>query len=335
MGGESFQNLLTDEDRHAHLHKLLAHRFKAHEQIQLPSLEHYNILGADEGLQSVGREMCRQLGFKPNGLKIHYGNEPLGSGYQVDYPSKTLLIDPQLKKHPYSSGAELVLAVTAFVLEYFSREAPDRAFIEYATIETGMGLWVVNALRPQLTFKQKIYHLLDTSWFHSEGIQLVAYSPKQYVERFVSFTHGNHITIDAYLPHVLSRVRYLFPDFVLSHSARYLPEAAVTLQHKRSANLLWVKVTLVALIMTSGIVFGVYALNNEPTPVNPEIARQHKIAAELKKSYADCQDQASRQQSTYDPNDLFMTRQIDNTKTRCESLRNQYNYAVDQYNKLR
>jgi hypothetical protein len=335
MGGESFQQLLTDDDRRAHLHTLLAHRFKAHEQIQLPTLEQYNNLHSDEGLKAAGYEMCRQLGFKPSGLKIHYGEDLLQSGFSVTHTSKTILISPLFKQHPYACGAELVLAVVSYVLEHLAHRLPDRDFTEFATIESGLGLWIVNALRPQLSLRQKIFHLLDSSWFHSEGIQLVAYSPKQYVERFVSYTHENHITADTYLPYVLPRVRYLFPEFILSQSARHLPEATVSLHHKRSANLLWLKIILISLITACGISLGVYISASQPDQVNPEIERRHQIAQDLKKSYDECQNEASKQQSTFDPNDLFLTRQVDDTKTRCESLRNQYNYAVDQYQKLR
>jgi len=275
--------------------------------------------------------MCRQLGFKPNGLTVQYGKASIRTGYVVDHDSKTILIDPKLKQHPYSSGAELALAITAYVLSHLSHETPDKGFTEFATIETGLGVWVINALRPRLSWRQKLYHLIDSSWFHSDGIQLDAYSPRQYVERFVALAHEKHIATDTYLPHVLSQVRYLFPQFVQTQSERYLPDARAVLRHRRSANLLWVKAILIALIIASGIVLGILALSSSPEPVNPEIARQQRIAHELKEAYTKCQNEASKQQSMYDPNDLFLTRQIDDTKTRCESLRNQYNYAVDQY----
>jgi hypothetical protein len=334
MGGE-FRQLLTDEDRRAYLHKLLAHRFKAHEQVQLPTLDQYDSISSDEGLGSIGREMCRQLGFKPSGLTIRFSDSSLPSGYRISHDSKTILIDPKLKQHPYSSGAELALAVTAYALEHLSHISPDRAFTEFATIETGLGLWIINALRPRLGLKEKIYHLIDSSWFHNDGIQLEAYSPRQYVERFVSFTHENHVTVDTYLPHVVRPVRYLFPKFVLSQSSRYLPAATLALRHKHSADLLWVKVILVALILSGSVVLGVYALASQQAPVNPAIERSKQNALHLKKAYIECQNDASDQQSKYDPNDLFLTRQVDDTKTRCESLRNQYNYAVDQYQNLR
>ena len=179
MGGESFQQLLTDDDRRAYLHKLLGHRFKAHEQIQLPTLDQYNSLGSNEGLQTVGYEICRQLGFKPSGLRIRYSETSLSSGYAVDYASKIILINPHFKQHPYSSGAELALAITTYALQYLSHEVPDRAFAEFATIETGLGLWIVNALRPRLSLRQKIYHIIDSSWFHGEGVQAVSGEVRQ------------------------------------------------------------------------------------------------------------------------------------------------------------
>lgn len=334
MGGE-FRQLLTDDDRQAYLRRLLGHRFKAHEQILLPTLDQYNSLVTNDGLQVVGYEMCRQLGFKPNGLKIRYSDTSLRTGSLIDHSSKTILINPQFKQHPYSSGAELALAVTAYAAEHLSHETPDRSFLEFATVETGLGLWIINALRPRMSLRQAIYHMIDSSWFHSDGIQLETYNPRQYVERFVSFTHEHRIASDTYLPHVLGRVRYLLPTFVQQQSSLHLPEASVTLAHQKSANLLWAKVLMIALIITSGVVFGIYALSNRPAPVNPEQERLQKSISELKQSYEKCLQEAAEQQNTYDPNDLFLTRQIDETKSRCESLRNQYNYTIDEYRQLR
>jgi hypothetical protein len=330
MGGRN-QQLLTDDDRRAYLHELLGHRLKSTERLQLPTLESYNFISTDSGLKTVAYEMCRQIGFKPGGLKVQYASKPLLAGYVVDQDTKTILIDPQLSRHVYSCGAVLAMAVVTYAVEHFSHQKADRPFIEFVTIETGLGLWIINALRPRISLRQKLYHIIDTSWFHKEGILMEAYSQRQYVERVVSFAHENHIDVDSYLPHVLERVRYLFPSFTLNQSHRYLPEAPSALVHKKAANQLWVKVILIVLIAASGIVFGVYALVSRQAPVNPEIERLHRQVNKLKKSYEDCQQEVSKQQSTYDPNDLFMTRQIDDTKSRCESLRNKYNYTLDQY----
>lgn len=330
MAGE-FQQLLTDDDRRAHLHKLLGHRLKAAGKLQLPTLAHYQHMGTDDGLRTAGYDMCRQIGFKPNGLKIKYGTVALVDGYAIDRQNKTVVIDPQLALHPYHAGATLAMGTLAYVVGHVGDGAPSKSFVEFATIEAGLGLWLVNALKPRVSIRQKLYHLIDSSWFHSEGIQLVSYSQRQYVERVASFAHENRIAADTYLPHVLRRVRYLFPAFILAQSQRHLPEAPATLIHRKSANQLWLKVLLVALILTSGVIFGTYIIATRPAPTNPEIEELQKSISELKRAYESCKNTASQQQSTYDPNDLFLTRQIDETKSRCESLRNQYNYTVDQY----
>ena len=254
MGGES-QQLLTDGDRRAHLHDLLGHRMIATQRLLLPTLAQYNNLGSNSGLRTAAYDMCRQIGFKPGGLTIKYAGKTLVTGYQVDSNAKTILIDPQLATHPYSCGAIIALAVVAYAIEHFGHEVPTRSFTEFATVETGLGLWIVNALRPRLSLRQKLYHNIDTSWFHKDGIQLESYSNRQYVERVISFAHENHVAADTYLPYVLNRVRYLLPEFVLSQSNRYLPESPVSLAHRKSANILWAKVLLIALIVTSGVVF--------------------------------------------------------------------------------
>lgn len=326
--------LLTDDERRAKLDTLLAHRFTERGQLQLPNTQNYNSLSTDKGLQAVGVEMCRWLGLKPNGLKIQFTNDRAAPSYTYNVKDKTISIRNQYVHHPYTVGGLLALATISYFIERYDHQTPDRPLIEFATIETGLSLWILNALRPKLNFRQKMYHLLDSAWFHADGLQLSHYSPSQYAERTALYARDNRISEETYIPHVLKRCQYLLPNFTVKKVMRHLQESNASIRNKKAANMLWAKIVLTASIIAAGVTLGIYAHTIRPTiDSTAQVAARDNIFS-LKSAYNTCITEAFRQQNTHDPNDLFMTRQVDAKKAECESRRNEYNYAVDQYESI-
>lgn len=332
MGGTTdYQQLLTDEARRAHIHALFGHRFTMQGKLQLPQLAAYNRLGTAEGLSELGTQICRWLGLKPNGLHIQFADKYSPAGYSIDIKAKQILVDAGYRKHPYSCGAVLALALTAYAITKASKEEPDQDLTELATIELGIGLWIVNALAPKISRYRQVYHLIDSSWHGKETVSLSAFSNAQYIEAVVQYAHENRIAADEYLPHIPKRSQLLIPEFTRKQSSRYLPETRMAHQHKKAARIFWIKVGLASLVIASGLSLAIYAASINTAQSDPRIQEQLRTIETLRTQYTDCQSEASKQQSDYDPNDLFLTRQVDATKARCESLRNQYNYAIDQY----
>lgn len=330
MGGTNYQSLLTDEGRRVHLRKVLDHRFTRQGKLSLPSLTDYNKLDTDEGLQTVGTELCRWIGLKPDGLQMRFTKSPLTHGFSVDTHEKSIYIQDNFRRHPYSCGALLVFAVIAYTMQKLDHASPDTAFIECAAIELGFGAWVINSLSPNIRWHRRIYHVIDSSWYQAETLHLQNYTNTHYVQLFLQYTRDNRISADTFLPHILKQCRYLFPEFVRTQSVRSLPESNMTLEHKNSARMLWIKLSAVSAIIALSVLLSVYVLSSTGQ-ADTSHASKVLAAEELRKQYGDCQAEAAEKQSSYDPNDLFMTRQVDAIKSRCESLRNQYNYAVDQY----
>jgi hypothetical protein len=335
MGGTTnYQQLLTDDARRAYLKALFGHRFTMQGKLQLPALSHYNEIITDDGLSIVGIEICRWIGIKPNGLRIAFSPERLSTGYYIDVQTKRIFIDSAYRKHPYSCAALLALALTSYAITKAGHIEPGKDMIEFTTIELGLGLWIINALAPKIKRYQKLYHLINTSWHDREVISLHAFGSTQYVEAVVKYAHENRIAADEYLPHILRRSQQLIPAFPRTQSNRYLPESVITRSHKKAARLFWIKVSLAALVIACACSLAIYAASFTAKSTNPKAQEQLRTIESLRSQYSGCQQEASKQQSTYDPNDLFMTRQVDATKARCESLRNQYNYAIDQYQAL-
>ena len=331
MGGKTKSTvLLTDEERKAKLDGLLGHRFTERGKLQLPATHVYNELEADSGVQDFAIEICRWLGFKPNGLSVSYGITEGHHDYRVDTTLKKITIHARYKHHPYTVAGLIVFAILAYITTHHDHVEPDTAFIEYASIETGLGLWIMNALQPRLHTYEKIYHFLDSAWFYNEGFRLVNYQPEQYASRVIAYAREHRIADDAYVRHILPRCRHLLPKTLTIQHPHYLPESNASIQGRKSARKLWIKLSLIASIIAVGIglgiwVFGQSRINNDTTTSAALMDIQIR-----KQKYETCIETASKLQSTYDPNDLFLTRQVDSKKAECESLRNEYNYAVDQ-----
>ncbi len=329
MGGIEYQQLLTDDEKRAYLHEVFGHRFTHQGKLQLPELDQYNSLYTNEGLQHVGTAMCRWIGLRVSGLTFQFSDE--AHTFEVDLKSKSIFIHSSFKKHPYSCGAILALAVITYALQKANHATSDVATVEFASVELGLGLWIVNALQPEIKRSHKIYHIVSTSWDQREFITLQNYSAQSYADSVIRFAHENRIPAEDYLPYVPRRCRHLLPELITSHSERYLPETNATLSHKKTVRVFWAKIVLFGLVIASSISLAIYITISHQSIDTTARDQQASTIESLRGKYNDCLKEASRQQSTYDPNDLFMTRQVDATKARCESLRNQYNYAIDQY----
>lgn len=329
MGGTEYQQLLTDDEKRAYLHEIFGHRFTHQGKLQLPELDQYNSIHTNEGLQQVGIAMCRWIGLRVSGLTFQFSDSV--HRFDVDLKSKSILVHSSFKKHPYSCGAILALTVITYALQKTGHEATNDATTEFGSIELGLGLWVVNALYPDIKHTHKIYHILNAAWDQREFVTLQNYSAQSYANSVIKFAHDNRIPAEDYLPYIPKRCRHLLPELITSHSERYLPETNAALNHKKSVRLFWTKIALVALVLASSISLAVYIGATQQSTDTAARDQQISKIDSLRSKYNDCEQEASHQQSTYDPNDLFMTRQVDATKARCESLRNQYNYAIDQY----
>jgi hypothetical protein len=318
--------LLTDGERAAKLEFLLADKLAERGKLQLPQTRQYNQLNNDAGLLVVAKDMCRWLGTKPHGLHVRYSKTS-----DVTISENTISIDQRYADHPYAAGALLAIGVLMYYVERYDHAVPERSFIEYASLHTGLSLWVLNALQPRPSLAEKLYHAIDGRWFYTQGLQLEHYTAKQYAEQLVAYAHSNRIGPDTYLPGVNQQSAHLLPLFTLQASRRRLTDPEQILHHRSMAKQLWLKVSLIALIFAVMTTVLTYSITQRATGVSDVQRRDETSLKIMKQNFESCLQKVSDKQSTYDPNDLFMTRQIDASKAHCSSLRNEYNYALDQY----
>ena|ERR1700741_4192332 len=322
--------LVTDAERTTKLHDLLGSRFTNHGQLLLPTFRQYEDLHDDEGLTKLVKDMCRWLGYKPRTLECIFGKTDQHAYYVVTDTS--IVIHEDFKEHPLVTGGIVACAVLRFVLQHHHFESNAR-FIEVATIETGLSLWMINAFQPKHNRRERFYHMLDGSWLQLEGLQLQAMSIGEYLRLFSIFTTANHLFPEDYGRAVSKRNIHLLPTTPSTQKIIPLTEPSATLAHRHEANGLWARILLLSLIAAAVVVFGFFIWGHRSHPISAEQTRDADAVRVIKASLDSCIKEASDKQSNYDPNDLFMTRQIDATKVRCESLRNQYNEALDHYEK--
>jgi hypothetical protein len=320
--------LVTEDENVAKLHQLLGSRFTNHGQLLLPTFRQYEALSNDEGLQALAKDICRWLGYKPRSLHVMFGETAATAYFSVT--TDTITINKQFMDHPLVTGGILAFAVTQFVMQHH-HYTPNDKFIEVASIETGLGILIINALKPRLSRSEKFYHMLDGSWLQLEGLRLQSMTDGEYLRAFSIFATTHRLFPEDYGRSVTKRALHLLPSTPSTTKIIPLPDPSALISHQQNAKNLWIRICLLSATAAAIVLFGFILLSHPTKSVSFEQTRDSESLRIIKTSLNDCIEQASEQQSTYDPNDLFMTRQIDATKTRCESLRNQYNDALSLY----
>ena len=318
--------LVTDTERVAKLRELLGHRFTNQGQLLVPTFRQYEALDNDDGLLLLAKEICRWIGYKPHVLTVTYRQHESQSIVTKD----TISINQDFRDHPLATGGILVLATLRFIFAQ-KHYIPDERFIEVASIETGLGLWIMNSFPHIRSHRERLYHMLDGAWLQLEGVQLQAMTTAEYVRQFGIFTSQNRLFPEDYTKGITSRNRYVVPTHPSGSPLVFLPEPSATKQHIKKANAAWIRIFLIALIASTGFVFSIFLWTHRSTQVSTDQLNAKRSLQVIKESLTKCINQASDQQNTADPNDLFATRRIDAIKSRCESLRNQYNDELDSY----
>ncbi len=189
MKGEVLQGqpLLTDDELRAHLSATLKSGFVEHGNMFLPTTAQYNELHTNYGLHAVFIDMCRWLGLKPTQITVAFSGpkHPIGDLYK----DGIVTIDAQCRDYPYATGAFLAFAVLMYYHDHYTGQVPSMDFVEFASIETGLGLWVINGLRPKAKHHRTVYHTIKGLWLHADGLGLERYSSELYAHNVAQYAH--------------------------------------------------------------------------------------------------------------------------------------------------
>lgn len=332
-GEDTTEPLLTDGEKHAALQRMLGSRYTNNGKLYLPTTLIYNSVDTDEGITALALNIFRWLGIKPRKLSVYYSDKvTLEQMYIVS--EVAIALPKTYSEHPYMAGAAVVMGVLKYSLGRGDKNHVDVGFLEFASIHTGLGLWVLNALPPKTGFGTRMYHLTDGGWYRIEGLKLHAFSAYQYAEHIAQYAHSNRLLAEEYLPSVSKHVRHLLPEHTTKHTSRELVDPQKVYAHEKSVRTMWARITLTSSIIAVITLTAAYIYaKREPEITNEQLQEEYSLLV-LKKSYESCEKQANEKRNQYNPNDIFLNRHVDATESRCESLRNQYNHAIDQYNQL-
>jgi hypothetical protein len=324
------QVLLTNDERRAHIQDVFGHRLLKAGKFLLPTTLSYNSLVTDSGLQDVLIQICRWLGVKPNGLTAIYSD----TTPENDVDHMIIHIATSTRNNPFLVGSDLCMAVLSHAMSRHSSDTVDKDILELATIETGLGLWIVNGLAPKQSHFQNVYHVLSGDWQYSQGISLTTFQNAQYAHAVAEWAHINRIAPEEYLPHIRSSNRHLLPSHLVESGLPSLPEPSVIHARHHMSRMFWVKLFLIVTIVALITLGALYAWSLRNPAISAKQLEEEQSLQILKRSYKACVLKATGQRDTYDPNDLLLERQIEATQSRCESLRNEYNHALDQYHTI-
>lgn len=318
------QTLLTDGELRDQLTATLRSGFTQHGNISVPTTAQYNLLATDQGLQSVFNDICRWLGAKPSGVTAAYSTDqtaPL-------YAHNSVLIPAYHQAQPYAAGALLVFAALQYYCDRYTHNIPGQEFIEFASIETGLGLWVLNGLPPKPKPYHGLYHIYADHHAHRSGVTLQRYTAQLYAHQVAAYAHNNHVLPEQYLGGISPTHTYMLPHVVTHTTTKTLPQPWAITEHHKTIKRLWIRCIVIASIFAASITVGVLLYANTRPIITDEQVQSQQMLLIKKASLDACLTKAAEQQNTFDPNDFALTRQIDATKSRCESLRNEYNFAL-------
>lgn len=326
---------LTVDDQRQAVRHALGRYFDQQNSLYLPTTDTYNSLHTDEGVLELGNALYRWLGVKPRNLRIHFSDQPSSL-----FPAKSkgvIEVPVEFRNFPYLTAA----AVTFGTLRHFlcdrHRLAYSDQLLEIASIETGFGVLVLNALVAPHSKHQQMHHLLSGHHHQISTEHLRTITNNDYALLFDDFCQTHELTRGSFDFALHDKARALLrrdDSRLLSLQAPFEQPAAMKL-HQQAARKRWLALSLIAITTSLVGVIVTYTMYQRPYTPSYEVIAKYEQLSVLHKAYNTCADQAKKQQddpATHD--DIFLQRQLDGVLLRCQSLKNQYNYEVDNYNSL-
>lgn len=319
--------LLTGEQHRERVRKSLGSRFSHHGQIFEPTEVFYQTVLSDSDLKHQYTQLCRWLGVPKTSLKVRFA-----SAAPTNHSSKQgVAIQSGLRKNAPVCAAILARHIARVCLERHGLPSDPfqaAALIDAFTIEYGLGVVMLNGLAaskklPYGPASHLAGHHLATKNF---------LAPRAYAKRFIEFTHRFHLDIASWGGLLTPRARLLLPR-VLRHPASRSPKRPEAVRIlDRQNRVRKVKALLVGALAIGLIGVSIFVTSNRPRYLPPELSIQREKIDQLRNLYQLCNNAVSKEQNETDQANFFIARSTEADKNRCVSLRNKYNYEVDQYN---
>lgn len=317
--------LLTHEAKLAKFQKIFGEKLTHRGKLFRPTVEFYNRFENDYELTESAKVIYKWLGYKPYKVSAAFseGNDIRVSQDHIEIPK-------YYQDFPYQAAACLSLGILRQLIIFrLSYDEADDSFIEFASIESGLGIAILNGLHGKRSFFSLVNHSLHMRWSAHHDISLSDFSANEYANSLVDYAVMYRLPAEAWYPYISNEARALLP-VKLKHAPHAHP---ITIRrHKRESTRWWTKLWLIATI--AGVLFSLvgFLLSQFAPQPSPAAVQHGHILAILEDSVRICDKAVKEQQNNANLNDIFNDMSINETKSRCQSLRNKYNYYAGLYN---
>jgi hypothetical protein len=280
----------------------------------IPSVEFYNSLHTPSGLEVAAKEIYRWLGIKPRLLAIDFDDAPdIASG------EHTIVIPAHYREFPYQTGALLALSITQTVLTHHL-DTVDEELIEFATIDCGLGLLVLNGLHGKRPLHVQLYHFLSGHWHTADDVTLITYTTESYAHAVMAHALVRHPNRHDWIHAVNPDVQKLLPAAQRS-KAPTRPRAHA--RHQANARRQVINILLASVIVSLGAAFAL-----SQYPLAPSVNNRPPQSTEvLQAAYFQCLSNLAEQQRIISPQNNSQQQELKKLQEHCQQLRSDYNKA--------
>lgn len=293
--------------------------FKNRGGLFLPDDEIYKEIKTIKDIETLAKKIFVWLCIKP--MNVHYSLKP-ESVSNLD----NFLIYINSDKNIF----ENVALISKQCIEYYlkrknlesNQEVTERAIIDY-----GLGILVVNSFKSTNTLGKKLVKNKPGNDYEV----LTSLSNEDFSRRLKDYIEENSLSKSSVLEHILiNNRRYL--GFSINES-NLRNELFVTEENSLN-NKLKIKYLISISCFCLVFVLGAFLYSQRPESLPKEVISQKEKVVSLENSYRECIKELQEKEQNYNMDDIYMVRQIQAHFNKCTSLKNNYEYNVQQYNKM-
>lgn len=306
-------SLLTHPDKLKKLEELFAKsRHKA--DVFLPNDTFYSDTVSTDDPERMADLLFKWLGIKHRSLNFHFDpNQEELINYKHDKNTSKVTLGWHCLEDSLVCGGAVAHAIVHHLLIARAKislgeREEDEALADLGTIYAGFGVIILNSFES----KRALGSMAETN----------------YASEFIDYCKEQRIVDSVWQPFVLPAVATEYLDKKTQNSS-LKPFIRARIRRAESHHKKLVLAVSILIVFIAGVT--VLSLS-QPKYLSVEMQEKRDSIALLKAEYEQCQATVKRKQETWDQSDIFIQRQIDADKTRCSSLKNRYNYEVNDYN---
>lgn len=283
----------------------------------------------NSGLKSIATTICVWIGFKPVGIRFRFTATKHESWFETTETGPTIFINRRFSRNAYACAALLAKHLIQYYLEFrkhlvLKDSKEQQELISLGVVHSGLGIVGLNYTHSPFWQEQypKLYYLAHKSHAHSKLTQQYAHFTQNYASE-------NGLAIKPIMKYLCP---WAWPYF--SNTDRVYVKAAGYVENEtKKAKNAYIGLVGSVLFVAFGAILSGYVFSQRPRFLPAGLQNEKEEIEILRNSYELCTGSITKKEANYKNEDIFIERSLEADHTRCTSLRNLYNYRVEQYNK--